>query len=105
MFENEPIDFYAIELRPEMIGGLTELQKKIHYTEIGRKSGIKGTVMIEAIIDENGNVSDSFVKKSIGDGLDEVALNAVRDTKFKPGMQRGKAVRVRMIIPIKFILK
>jgi protein TonB len=105
VIETETEIFVAVEQMPELVGGLTELKKKIYYTEIARRVGIEGTVYIEAIIDEKGNILDSFVKRDIGGGLGDVALNAVRDTKFKPGMQRGKAVKVRMIIPIKFVLK
>lgn len=97
--------FEAVEENPEIIGGIAELQKKVYYTEIARKAGIEGTVVIEAIVDKKGNVTDVSVKKSIGGGLDDVALKAVLNTKFKPGMQRGKPVNVRMWIPIKFVLR
>jgi protein TonB len=101
----EPIIFVAVEEMPKPIGGLKAIQEKVHYTEIGRRVGIKGTVYIEAIIDEKGNVINAIVKKGIGGGLDESALNAVNLTKFYPGKQRGKAVKVKMIIPIKFVLR
>ncbi len=97
--------FEAVEESPEIIGGIAELQKKVYYTEIAKKAGIEGTVVIQAIVDKNGNVTDASVKKSIGGGLDDVALKAVLDTKFKPGKQRGKPVNVRMWIPIKFVLR
>ncbi|MBK9097203.1 MAG: energy transducer TonB [bacterium] len=90
---------------PSPVGGLKTLQEKVHYTEIARRAGVEGTVFIEARIDKNGNVVDAFVKKGLGAGLDAEALNAVKSTKFIPGKQRGKAVNVRMVIPIKFVLK
>jgi len=37
--------------------------------------------------------------------LDEISLEAVRQTKFKPGMQQGRPVKVKMTIPIKFVLQ
>jgi len=103
--DDEPIIFVVVEQLPEPIGGIKALQEKVYYTEIGRKAGIEGTVFIEAIIDKNGNVIDALVKKGIGGGLDESALNAVKLTKFHPGKQRGKPVNVRMTIPIKFVLR
>lgn len=101
---DEPFIEYAEEL-PSPVGGIKSLQEKVHYTEIARRAGVEGTVYIEAKIDKNGNVIDSIVKKGIGAGLDDEALNAVKTTKFIPGKQRGKPVNVKMTIPVKFVLK
>ena len=90
---------------PAPIGGLKSLQEKVHYTEIARRAGVEGTVFIEVKIDKNGNLVDAFVKKGLGAGLDEEALNAVRLTTFIPGKQRDRPVNVIMVIPIKFVLK
>ena len=103
--ENEIIDFLPIEDRPTPIGGMSAIHEKVYYTEIGRRAGVEGTVVIEAVVDKQGNIIDAFVKKGIGGGLDEVALNAVENTKFHPGKQRGKPVNVRISIPIKFVLR
>ncbi len=101
----EPIIFVAVEEMPYPIGGIQAIQERVHYTQIGIRAGIKGTVYIETIIDEEGNVINAMVKKGIGGGLDEEALNAVLNTKFVPGKQRGKPVRVKLVIPIKFVLR
>ncbi len=101
----ETVIFRWSEVMPEPIGGLATIQNKVQYTEIAKRIGLEGTVYIEAIVDENGNVIESKVIKNIGGGLDEEALNAVASTKFHPGLQRGKAVKVRITIPIKFVLK
>lgn len=90
---------------PQPIGGLKAIQEKVHFTEIARRAGVEGTVFIEAKINKEGNVVDAAVKKGLGAGLDEEALNAVLSTKFIPGKQRGKPVNVKMVIPIKFVLK
>ena len=55
-------------------------------------------------MDENGNVTKAEVIKGIGLGCDEAALDAVRLTKFKPGKQRGKPIKVQITIPISFKL-
>lgn len=101
----EPIIFVAVEEMPYPIGRIQAIQEKVHYTEFGRRAGIKGTVYIEAIINEEGSVINAIVKKGIGGGLDEEALNAVQNTKFVPGKQRGKPVKVKLVIPIKFVLR
>jgi periplasmic protein TonB len=96
--------FKDLESYPEPIGGMKAIAGKIHYTELARRAGIEGTVTIEAIIDKNGDVTEAKVIRGIGGGLDEIALHAVENTKFIPGMQRDKPVKVRMTIPIKFRL-
>ena len=101
----EPIIFVAVEEMPYPIGGIKAIQEKVHYTEFGRRAEIKGTVYIEAIINEEGGVINAIVKKGIGGGLDEEALNAVLNTKFVPGKQRGNPVKVKLVIPIKFVLR
>jgi periplasmic protein TonB len=50
-------------------------------------------------------VTSAKIIKGLGAGLDEAALNAVKETKFKPGKQRGKAVKVQVSIPIVFKLQ
>ena len=97
--------FEVVEEMPAPVGGIKAIQEKVHYTEIARRAGVEGTVYIEARIDKKGNVIDAFVKKGLGAGLDEEALKAVLNTRFIPGKQRGKPVNVKMIIPIKFVLK
>lgn len=99
-------DFIPVpEELPSPVGGLIAIQEKVRYTEIARRVGIEGTVYIEAKINKNGNVVEAAVLKGLGGGLNEEALNAVKSTKFVPGRQRGKPVNVKMIIPIKFVLK
>lgn len=93
------------EESPSPVGGLKVLQEKVHYTEIAKRIGLEGTVYIQAKIDKNGDVVEATVIKGLGAGLDEEALNAVKSTKFIPGKQRGKPVNVKMVIPIKFVLK
>jgi len=97
--------FVWSEVMPEPIGGLAAIQQKVNYTEIAKRIGLEGKVIVEAVIDENGNVIDTKVIKRLGGGLDEESLHAVQATKFSPGLQRGKPVRVRINIPIKFVLK
>ena len=89
---------------PEPIGGLKSIQNKITYPDLAKKAGIEGKVFILAYVDENGNVTKAEVIKGIGLGCDEAALDAVRLTKFKPGKQRGKPIKVQITIPISFKL-
>ena len=103
--EPEPEIFIVVEQMPELIGGLTGIQKKIKYPEIAQKAGVEGRVIIQFIVDESGNVSETTVVRGIGAGCNEEALRVVREAKFKPGKQRGKSVKVKMSLPITFKLK
>ncbi len=97
--------FVAVEELPEPIGGIAAIQARVVYPEIAKRAGVEGTVFIEAFVDENGNVTRTAVVRGIGAGCDEAAMAAVQATKFKPGKQRGKPVKVRMSIPIRFRLQ
>ncbi|MBK7106219.1 MAG: energy transducer TonB [Ignavibacteriae bacterium] len=96
--------FVAVEDMPEPIGGIQGIQEKIVYPEIAKRAGVQGRVYIKAFVDEGGTVQKAEVIKGIGAGCDEAAVEAVMKTKFKPGKQRGKPVRVQVSIPILFKL-
>ena len=101
----EPEIFVVVENMPELIGGIEGLQKRVKYPEIAKKAGVEGTVFLQFIVDENGNVVDPAVIKGIGAGCDEAALEAIRTAKFKAGKQRGKPVKVKFSLPVRFRLK
>jgi protein TonB len=103
--EEEPTYFVAVEEMPEPIGGIKGIQEKIVYPEIAKRAGVEGKVYILAFVDETGKVTKAQVLKGIGAGCDEAALKAVEETKFKPGKQRGKPVKVQVSIPIVFKLQ
>lgn len=103
--EKEEDFFVAVEQMPELIGGLAELQKNIKYPDMARKAGIEGRVIVQFIVTEQGTVEDPRVIRGIGGGCDQEALRAVKQAKFKPGKQRGQAVRVQYSLPIVFQLQ
>lgn len=115
--EPEPAFFVVVQFMPcllpdngdcepdENVPGLIDLSKKIRYPEMARRAGVGGTVFIEFIVDENGFVTRPVVLQGIGAGCDEEALRVVRQARFKPGIQRGKTVKVKMVLPITFKLR
>lgn len=103
--EEAPTYFVAVEEMPEPIGGIKGIQEKILYPEIAKRAGVEGKVYILAFVDESGNVTKAQVLKGIGAGCDEAARDAVIQTKFKPGKQRGVPVKVQVSIPIIFKLQ
>ncbi|MGB5530176.1 MAG: energy transducer TonB, partial [Ignavibacteriaceae bacterium] len=102
--KEEPTYFVAVEEMPEPLGGLREIQSRIEYPEIAKRVGIEGKVFVRAFVDEKGTVTNAEVVKGIGGGCDEAALDAVLKTKFNPGKQRGKPIKVQVTIPILFKL-
>jgi protein TonB len=101
----EPEIFVVVEQPPRLIGGIQGVQEQLHYPEIARRAGIEGTVFVQFVVDENGNVVDPFCIRDPGGQTCEEALRVVRDSKFEPGRQRGQAVKVRFSIPVKFRLE
>lgn len=98
--EMEPL--VAAEQMPELIDGLAALQAKVKYPEMARKANIEGRVIVQFIVDQNGNVIEPKVIRGIGGGADEEALRVIKLAKFKPGRQRGKPVPVQYSLPILF---
>ncbi len=86
---SQPVKIY--DLQPE-------------FTEAARKAKYQGTVQINAIIDAEGRVRDPKIYKALGLGLDEKAIEAVLQWKFKPGMKDGKPVPVYARIEVTFRL-
>ncbi len=101
---DDPAFFLSVEVMPEPVGGIEAIQKKIIYPKRAINNNIEGTVKIRAFIDEFGEVTEASVAEGIGYGCDEAAKTAVYYSKFKPGVQKGKKVKVQMIIPIEFKL-
>jgi len=74
------------------------------YSEEARKAKYSGVVVVKAIVDAQGNVLEPQIVKALGLGLDEKALETVRQWKFKPGLRNGVPVAVRIDIEITFRL-
>ncbi len=85
---------------------LKYVNKRIDYPTIARENGIQGTVVINFIIDEKGNVTNPKIIKDIGGGCGEEALRVVRSmSKWVPGQQQNKKVKVQYNLPVSFKLK
>jgi periplasmic protein TonB len=72
------------------------------YTEAARNAKISGTVLVNLIVEPNGNPTHIRIVRGLGMGLDEKAIQAVQQYIFKPGMKNGKPVRVELNISLNF---
>ena len=102
--------FTIVEEMPEFPGGMQKLAeylaKNIKYPQMARESGIQGKVFITFVVEPDGSVSNVQVLRSLGGGCDEEAVRVVKSMpKWKPGKQRGKAVRVSYNLPVNFKLQ
>jgi TonB family protein len=75
------------------------------YTAEARKKRIEGTVTLAIVIDKKGDVIDANVVKGLGYGLDENAIIAVKEWKYKPAEKDGEPVAVKMEVAVDFFLR
>lgn len=102
--DEEPEIFVVVENPPQMIGGLAALSKDLEYPIVARQAGLEGVVVIQVVVDEQGQPNRPQVMRSVHDVLDEAAVAAVLKQRFKPGTQRGRAVKVQIAVPVRFRL-
>ena len=78
-----------------------------HYPAAALKAGISGTVEMQALVHEDGTVSNVTVTKSLDTeyGLDDAAVNALKQWVFRPGTKEEKPVRVLVDVQMSFSTK
>ncbi|MGM0546662.1 MAG: energy transducer TonB [Bacteroidota bacterium] len=104
--EEDREDFFVVvEQMPELKGGLAGLQQCVKYPNMARKAGIEGRVIVQFIVNKDGQVENPRVIRGIGGGADQEALRCVEQAEFQPGMQRGVPVRVQYSLPVIFRLQ
>lgn len=103
------LNTFAQEEKPDVmakpVGGMEQIFKNIVYPKAAKEAGIEGKVLIKAVIDENGNVTETEVVKSVSPDCDKAAVDAIKKTKFSPAMKDDKPVTTEVEIPIMFKLK
>jgi len=100
--------FLVTEEMPKLVGGslAEQLMEIIYYTDNAKDEGVEGRVVVQLIVDKEGNVEAAFVeeKHKLHQELDDIAIHAVKQLEFEPALQRGKPVKVLMALPIVFKL-
>ena len=97
-------NYLVCEKMPEIKGGLKTLQKKIRYPLQAKALEVQGVVYVQFIVNEEGKVEKPIIIKKLGAGCDEEALRVLKKVKFTPGYDKGKAVKVRFTLPVRFML-
>ena len=101
--------FDVVETMPTPVGGMEAwnkyLQGNLKYPTQARRMGIEGTVFVVFVVNTDGSIQDVDILRGIGGGCDEEAMRVVQNApNWEPGKQRGKPVRVKMRLPIRFKL-
>jgi periplasmic protein TonB len=82
-----------------------EREVKPIYSEEGRRRGVEGDVVLEVVIRSNGTVGAVRVVKSLGAGLDQRAIDAVRQWRFSPARRFGTPVDVLVEVAVEFKIR
>lgn len=112
--EEEPEEqtiFEVVEQMPEfpnggMAGLMQYLSKNIKYPTIAQENGTQGRVTVQFVVNRDGSIVDAKVLRGVDPYLDKEAIRVISSMpKWNPGMQRGKAVRVKYTVPVMFRLQ
>ena len=101
--------FTIVEVQPTPVGGMKAFYSyvgdNLKYPNSAQRMGIEGRVFVEFVVERDGSLTDIKVAKGIGAGCDEEAIKVISQApKWNSGKQRGRNVRVRMVMPIVFKL-
>ncbi len=108
--EAEEEVFLVVEEEPEFPGGLDALSKfiadNIKYPQLAKENNITGRVFVSFVVEKDGRVGQVKILRDIGGGCGNEAVRVVKMMpKWKPGKQRGKAVRSQFNLPVNFDLQ
>ncbi|WP_291528365.1 M56 family metallopeptidase [Bacteroides sp. UBA939] len=109
---NNPDDpiYEVTEVMPEypeggMSGFMKFLSKNIIYPEDAKKNGIQGRVMLQFVVNVDGSISNTKLLRGVHPSLDNEAIRVIGTMpNWKPGIHKGKAVRVKYTVPVMFRL-
>lgn len=95
----EPAEGMEMDAKPAAL-------ERVHpaYPESALREGLEGTVWVRVLVDENGNVTEAVVIKSVRKDLDQAALESAWKIKYRPARSRGKPVPVWIVYSITFEL-
>ena len=101
--------FIIVEEQPEPMGGMEAFYayvgENLEYPRRAILNRTVGKVFLQFIVERDGKIGNVKVLKGIGDGCDEEAVRVIKSAPaWKPGKQRGRPVRVRIIVPVAFKL-
>ena len=112
--KTEPLDlnkiYTQVDKQPEFPGGndalFQYLGKTITYPAAAKEAGTTGKVYVSFVIKRDGSISTVKMLRGIGNGCDEVAMEAVQNMpNWSPGEIKNQSVRTQFVLPVNFTLK
>lgn len=99
-----------VEQMPEFPGGMPAmiefLQTNLKYPKDAIKQDVGGRVMVMFVVETDGSISNVRVARKVFPSLDKEAVRVVKAMpKWKPGKEKGRAVRVNFTLPVVFSTK
>ena len=108
VFELQKVDHMPVmdfvDEMPEIQGGLAAYYIHIEYPKEAIKRGIEGRLTLGFVVEPDGSTSNVHIMNSLHPLCDSAAVQALRQTSFIPGLHQGESRRVRMRLPVKFVL-
>ena len=95
-----PADDFLVSSMPQLMSEI-----RIQYPDEAKKAGIEGPVVMDLLIDAQGSVRQVSLIKGPGFGLNEAALAAIKDFKFRPAKIKDQAVAVKIRYTYRFVLE
>lgn len=98
-----------VEVMPEFPGGMQGLfeymQNNVNYPKEAKNQKIEGRVIVSFIVEKDGSISEVHPLTAVHPLLDKEAMRLVNEMpRWKPGTEKGKAVRVSFALPVSFKL-
>ncbi len=102
--------FTSVEQMPQFPGGeaalMKFLQSHINYPPMAAENNVQGRVVVQFVVEKNGNIGEVKVVRSVDKDLDKEAVRVCKSLpKFTPGRQNGQAVPVWFTLPVTFKLQ
>lgn len=102
--------FTFVEQQPSFPGGESEMnkfiKKNLKYPPAALRNGLEGLVVVQFVVNKEGQISDVQVVKKLGGGTDEEAMRVVKMMPaFAPAKQNGRPVSFRYTLPVRFGLQ
>jgi len=96
------VDYEELDEMPQVEGGIMSVLMGLRYPNEARRAEAGGRVLIDFIVDLDGNARDLIVAQSAGYGMDEEAIRLVKSATFIPAQRKGEAVVARQTLPVTF---
>ena len=103
--EGVPV-FIAYDEAPQIVGGMSALQKHLKYPRMAHISGLEGVVVVKVLVGLDGKTERAEILKAkpANMGFEESAMEALKKVKWRPAKQRDRDIRVWVAIPVQFSL-